>query len=259
MKLNQIHLYAINKVLRFFQIIGLTLWRANFIGPVFQYSTFSYFGLIFSVILVSVIVFSTILQHQKMLVGFDSTIYNTSMSFLSRNLNKTLQYSLILVIYVPVWIFRKKMRMVHEKYLRVKCLLNELDHDVSTKFICHQSAINFLMAFISASMVIIVKIYNVVKIIRGRSADRDNISNFTWDAILTYVVPPFFKAFCILHVIMLTLMTRTRFMQVRELLSRKVTQWDSINNINPIKLKLVRNELSYHEDDHQPTPSENHQ
>lgn len=132
MQFNQINSQAINKLLRVLQCLGLALWKVTFIssGNTQQRVIFSRYSLIFSILIVFIVICAIITQHSKLLVGFE-TIYSSKLSVTVRHIHKMTHYLRILEIFVPVWIFRRQMKLIYEKLLLVKWILNNLHREMA--------------------------------------------------------------------------------------------------------------------------------
>lgn len=217
MKLNQIHLHAIDKLFRFFQLIGLSLWKTTFIGV--QKLQFSIFGLIFSIIFILVVICAIITSDSNAKGNFD-TLFQSFAGTLMRYLFRFLIYLSVPVVYFPIWLMRWKMRKMHEKINTVKSILNELD---PSKTIPDNFLTTRLTIFTVVEVLIIIiltllemKLSSVILNNDGDGSAQTN--NLSWDTLFTYVIPDIFKNLCILHLLILTRIASTRFQQAQELL-----------------------------------------
>lgn len=222
MKVNRIHLHAINKVFRILQCLGLSLWKVTFMGSVHlsQKVNFSNVSFIFSIFIVFIVICAIITQYSKTLSGFDTT-YTSSLSNTVRSIHRFTHYLHILAIFIPVWVLRKKMRRICEKLSQIKYILNDLNTNTAENFMMMRFAFQILIWIIYVIILTILEVTIGTSIASHRSLrDHGNTIGIRWETVFTFMVPPIFKNLCILHFIMLMSLMTTRMNQVQQLLER---------------------------------------
>lgn len=223
MKLNQIHLHAINKVFCVVHYVGLSLWNVTFMGPAkacHQNVIFSKCSLTFSMIIVFLVLSAIISQHSKKLAGFE-TLFNSSISTIVRFIRRMVQYSYIVVIYVPVWILRKKMKVIYEKLLLVKSIVNFLNSEISERIVSFRIAVRILFCILVAIIHSVMGNLFAIRVAASHSSSNNGKTvGFAWDTVLAYMVPAILQSLCIIHFITLMSLVSTRMEQVQELLDR---------------------------------------
>lgn len=210
-KFNGIHLKAFNKVFCVLEIFGLSLWKITH-GSRAKRATFSQFGFLFSIVTVVVVLCAIIVQYSKVFPGFDTAVKN-NMSSLVRSLKKIEFYTLIFTVFIPVWILRKKMKSVLEKILMVNQILNEIRGSMSENLILVPLAVKICIWMIMVMTITVLEMYFGTTISNSYSHN-----GVTWDAFITYAIPPFFKNLCILHLITIMSLITTRMTQIQSVL-----------------------------------------
>lgn len=218
MKVNQVHLHSINKLFCVIHYLGLSLWKVCFICHCGI--RFSNVGLIFSIIIVFVVTCAILSQHLKTIAGFD-TVFHSSMSNIVRHIHRFVFHFHTFAVFVPIWIYRRKMRVIYQKFLLVHRIVADLDKEVAANFIFFRLAVSIFIRIIFVFIITVAITFFGTKIAKThRSADTGKIVGINWETVFAYVVPPLLKHLCILHCMTLMHLTSTRMTQVRELLNK---------------------------------------
>lgn len=216
MKLNQVHLYAINKLFRFFQILGLSLWKVEFIGSSQNDVKFSVFGLIFSIVFTSIIICAIIYQHSKIKIGIDSVL-NTSITHVTRNIQRFLPYMYFPAIYLPAWILAQKVKKMFEKLIFIKETLNQVS-EKSLNALKIQTAAIILLETSVLLILTTLEFFYGIEILQSQNSDDEETIGISWDTIVAFVAPRLLKNLSLLYFLCLIRIISTRFQQIQGLL-----------------------------------------
>lgn len=221
LKLNQIHLQIINKVICVLEFLGLSLWKIKQ-EKSGEKVVFSIFALVNSVLIILIVARATISQLWNAVPEFD-TAHDTDATKLINIVSKCMIYGFTPVVFIPIWCLHKKMRLILEKLLKIKRILSKISVDVSKN--CYSVSL-LLKTFVLFSAVMIIISFEV-KI--GTSLVAHNKS-FPWLIFLSHAIPSLFKHFCVLHFIILMGLMATRITQICSILENLVESREIIVN-----------------------------
>lgn len=219
MKRNKMHLNAINTLLQAFQRVGLSLWKVSLTSSTPKPSKFSFFSLIFSIVITISVIYYTIEQCSKKLTGFD-TLSDSFISTITRIIHRLAEYSYIIVIYIPVWVYWRDMQGIYDNFISIKRILKELNARISTVLLVNRAAIVITIAILIEIFLTFDRLFFGAKLVSSKSTEKS--VGITWGTLFTYVIPPILKNMCILQLLVLTSLTSTRLFQLKKLLKRLI-------------------------------------
>lgn len=205
---------SITKIfLSIFHYIGLCPWNVvNEINGATSRVVFSKFSFLVSIVTVVFLLFCILERFLRPIRGIDN-LYQSNLSAILHVFNKLLVYAKVLYVFLPVWIFLKKSKIILLKLEQAQQHIINLDPTYKNEFIAARPFKRFALTMGVSGIIIGLIIHYVSK-----TALIFKFQSISWIDFVSNTVPSVYGIICITHLTIWLYLLESRFMQLQKIL-----------------------------------------